>query len=169
MLYLYCFKQVQDNTLNQVAEQHGDETFLILSLHDELYAIPVDQVHYILCPKSVIPIPDAPFYVKGVINHRGKVVPISDLRMMLRFPSHSKGRTIVVILEEDGVRNGIVVDKVLEVVAISTDQIEDAPKWNDEERLVHRIAHHNGKACLILELRHILKDIPQLLKTEGQI
>ena len=155
--------------MSQVLEQHPEETFLILSLHDELYAIPVDQVHYILCPKTIIPIPDAPFYVKGVINHRGKVVPISDLRMMLRFPLYSQGRMIVVILEEDGVRNGIVVDKVLEVVAISKDQIEDAPKWNDEERLVHRIAHHNDKACLILELRHILKDIPQLLKSEGQV
>lgn len=155
--------------MNQVVAQHSEETFLILSLHNELYAIPVEQVHYILCPKTIIPIPDAPFYVKGVINHRGKVVPISCLRMMLRFPPHSKSRTIVVILEEDAIRNGIVVDKVLEVVAISTDQIEDAPKWNDEDRLVHRIAHHDDKACLILELRHILKDIPKLLKSEGQV
>ena len=163
-----CF--MSQKSMQNLPLHSKTETFLLFSLHDELFAVPVEQVHYILCLKNIIPIPDAPFYVHGVINHRGKVVPISDLRTMLRFPQLSYNpRTVVIILEEEGIRNGIVVDKVMEVININVSEIEEAPKWKEkEERIFHRIAHHNDKACLILELHHILQDIPSLLKKEHE-
>ena len=143
--------------------QHPKEHFLLFSLQEECYAIPVEQVHHILCPTDIVPIPDAPFYVLGVIKHRGKVVPISDLRLMLGLtPLPFSARTVAIILEENGLRNGIIVDKVIEVIPIDQAEIEKSPEWfQGPQQLIRRIATHDKKTCLILELKDLLHSKPQ--------
>ena len=111
--------------------------YLTFTLADESYGIGILKVKEIIGMMPITSVPKTPGFVKGVINLRGKVIPIIDLR--LKFDMESKDytdRTCIIVVEieagKETVLIGIVVDSVSEVLNITADQIEDAPEFGTQ-------------------------------------
>ncbi|MEW6184194.1 MAG: chemotaxis protein CheW [Thermodesulfobacteriota bacterium] len=108
--------------------------YLTFSLAGEEYGIVILKVKEIIGMMPVTPVPKTPTYVKGVINLRGKVIPVADLRLKFDMEeSDYTERTCIIVVEiKDGpghVLMGIVVDSVSEVLNIRAGEIEDTPAF----------------------------------------
>ncbi len=107
--------------------------YLTFILDDEIYAIDIQQVREVLDFTEVTRVPRMPDYMRGVINLRGGVVPVVDLRLKFDMPCTEKTVDTCIIIMEitiDGETNliGALADSVSEVLVLEADQIEPAPK-----------------------------------------
>jgi purine-binding chemotaxis protein CheW len=104
---------------------NGEHTFLTFHVGGEEYAVPVAYVTEIVRLQKSFAIPDVPAYVRGVINLRGKVIPLLDVRNRFGLPDAAyTDRTVVVVLDVGETSTGLVVDAVSEVAEILPEQIE---------------------------------------------
>jgi chemotaxis signal transduction protein/CheY-like chemotaxis protein len=108
--------------------------YLIFSLDDQEYGIGILSVKEIIGMIPIRPIPEAPSMLKGVINLRGKVIPVIDLRIKFHMEEMEYNeRTCIIVLEMKGKDNaveiGVVVDEVSEVLNVNGDDIEDTPSF----------------------------------------
>jgi len=108
--------------------------YLTFSLAGEEYGIAILKVKEIIGMMPVTPVPQTPPYVKGVINLRGKVIPVTDLRLKFGMATTEyTERTCIIVVEIEGeddvILLGIVVDAVSEVLNIKHDHIEDTPNF----------------------------------------
>ncbi|ROR01697.1 chemotaxis protein CheW [Desulfosoma caldarium] len=109
--------------------------YLTFSLGGEEYGIGILKVKEIIGMMPITPVPQTPDYVKGVINLRGKVIPVIDLRLKFGMESMDYNeRTCIIVVEASGlaagrVMMGLVVDSVSEVVNIKEEDIEDTPTF----------------------------------------
>ncbi len=110
--------------------------YLSFSLTDLSYAIPISAVREINRVLTITPIPETPKYIAGVMNLRGKVIPIVDLRVRFGMPSgaHTKHTCIIVVDSDQGLA-GLLVDSIQGVVALKADQIEPRPQLQDQASL----------------------------------
>jgi purine-binding chemotaxis protein CheW len=118
-----------DDVEDDLAED-GDfsNTFLTFTVAAEEYAVSVSCVTEIVRLQKSYSIPDVPSYVRGVINLRGKVIPLIDMRSRLGMPESAyTDRTVVVVLEVADAATGLIVDAVAEVAEILPEQIEARP------------------------------------------
>ncbi len=107
--------------------------FLTFFLAGEEYGIEILSVHEIIGMMPITGLPGTPEYICGIINLRGKIIPIVDLRR--KFGMESKPQTpetCIIVVHVQGVEVGIVVDRVSEVVNISDDDIEPAPSFGKD-------------------------------------
>ena len=107
--------------------------YLTFTLHAERFAIPVAQVREILDLVPIIRVPQLPNFVSGVINLRGKVLPVVDLSLKFGLAGAQKSRdTCIVVLEfsdaEGRIEVGALVDAVEEVIVLSAAEIEPPPR-----------------------------------------
>ena len=111
--------------------------YLTFSLAGEEYGIVILKVKEIIGMMPVTPVPKTPSYVKGVINLRGKVIPVADLRLKFDMDEAAyTERTCIIVVEiKDGLGHvlmGIVVDSVSEVLNIKGAEIEDTPAFGTQ-------------------------------------
>lgn len=148
---------------NEVFDLSGK--YLSFNLLDELYGINVDRILQIIAIPDITPIPKTPDFVKGVINLRGKIIPVIDLRKKIHLPSedYTDRTSIVIIKVESGNREifiGTIVDKVLEVMDIRQEDIENTPdfgiKLNTE--YIAGIAKVKGKVITLLNINRVLTE-----------
>ena len=103
--------------------------FLTFTLGGEEYAIDILKVQEIRGYEAVTPIPNTPAFMKGVVNLRGLIVPIIDLRIKLALETVAYDQfTVVIILSIRGRIVGVVVDSVSDVVALAAEEIREAPQ-----------------------------------------
>jgi len=106
-------------------QQQAGGTFLTFFLDEDEYGFEIHKVQEIIGMMSVTPVPRTPPFVKGVINLRGKVIPIIDLRLKFAMPAVAQTEeTCIIVVQTQGVAMGIVVDKVSEVLDIATEDID---------------------------------------------
>jgi len=137
--------------------------YLTFGLGKEEYAIQVLQVREIMGVQEITAVPQTPEYVKGVINLRGKVIPVIDLRLKFGFPPQEyTQRTciIVVQIERDAIRMpiGIVVDEVSEVLTLQAADIEDTPDFGRGTTLPYILgmAKSKGKVKILLDINMVV-------------
>ena len=104
------------------------EEFLTFRLGGEEYAIDILQVQEIRAHESVTRIASAPEFIRGVINLRGTIVPIVDLRVKFGFDSAANTAPVVIILSIADRVIGVVVDAVTDVVDLAAEQIKETPE-----------------------------------------
>ncbi len=124
-----------DLTGKNSTEREGK--YLTFSLAGEEYGIVILKVKEIIGMMPVTPVPKTPSYVKGVINLRGKVIPVADLRLKFDMDEAAyTERTCIIVVEiKDGLGHvlmGIVVDSVSEVLNIKGPEIEDTPAFGTQ-------------------------------------
>ena len=117
--------------------------YLTFVLGNSEYGIPVQKVREIIKAMEITSVPQVAPYVKGVINLRGKVIPVADLRLKFGLTQAEYTDRTCIIVVEMGLRAtkalvGVVVDTVSDVVSISTEEIEEAPD----------VGEHNGSGCV---------------------
>lgn len=145
-----------------LAEQAG--RYLTFVLGQESYGIPVLKVREIIRMIDITPVPRMPAYVKGVINLRGKVLPVVDLRVrfdLTKVEFTERTCTIVVqVSQSNGVHSllGLVVDAVEEVAQVSAESIEPAPDFggNLNTDYIIAMARVKGGVKTLLDIDKII-------------
>lgn len=137
---------------------------LTLRMQDEMFAIEAGSVREILDLVPITEVPNAPAFVTGLINVRGRVVPLADLRVMFdmdRPPPDQDTRIVVVETEIEGEPTvvGILADKVYDVTDIEGASIQEAPKvgmrWRPD--FIKGIGKRNGRFVVIPDLVRIFE------------
>jgi purine-binding chemotaxis protein CheW len=137
-----------------------DNKYLTFSISKEVYGINISQIVEIIEIQKVTEVPDMPKFVKGIINLRGKVIPIIDLR--LRFSMDERtydDRTCIVIVTVRNSSIGFIVDTVLEVVDIAENMIEPAPQFKSQsgyERYITGIGKVGENVKILLDAEKIV-------------
>jgi purine-binding chemotaxis protein CheW len=121
-----------DQAVHAMADREGK--YLTFTLAGEEYGIGILKIREIIGMMPITSVPQAPDFVKGVINLRGKVIPVIDLRLRFGMPAmdYTERTCIIVVqidLQDTALNIGIVVDSVSEVLNISGSNIEDAPMF----------------------------------------
>jgi len=137
--------------------------YLTFVLQGEEYGVEILKVREIISIMNITPVPRVPDYIKGVINLRGKVIPIVDLRSKfgLKEAGHTN-ETCIIVVEVNGTLTGIVVDTVSEVLDISGEQLEQSPHFGDKVNTDIFIG-----MAKIKDTVKILLDIDKVLGTDG--
>lgn len=113
---------------SSIKEEAQSSVFKCLTfyLDEEEYGIEIHKVLEIIGMLPITPVPRTPQYNLGVINLRGKIIPVEDLRLRLGMSAtQATPETCVIVVEANGVKKGIVVDRMSEVVDIADEQIEE--------------------------------------------
>lgn len=123
-----------DHTLDAMSTGVGDNQYLTFILADEEYGVDILRVQEIRGWDKVTPIPNVPNYVKGVVNLRGTIVPIIDLRERFDMDNLAYGpTTVVIVVKVEGAEKqrvmGIVVDAVSDVYNIAEEEIKPPPDF----------------------------------------
>lgn len=101
---------------------------VVFALGKESYAVPIEAVHEIVQVPEVTALPDAPKFFEGVINLRGRIVPVMDLRARLRLPRIERSKSSrILIVQNSGLVLGLVVDAVHEVRKLPPEAVEAPP------------------------------------------
>lgn len=104
--------------------------YLSFFLDKEEYGLMILKVQEIIGMMPVTPVPQMPHYILGVINLRGKVIPVMDLRAKFgMMPIEHTSETCIIVVQSAGTEMGVMVDKVSEVLDIPESAIEDAPAF----------------------------------------
>ena len=102
--------------------------FVGFMLDSEHYGVDIMAVEEIIRPMDITPVPRAPVFVEGIINLRGRIIPVVDLRKRLNMPVAVTSEHVrIIVMRIDNRRLGFIVDKVEEVMHIAVDRIEEAP------------------------------------------
>ncbi len=103
--------------------------YLTFFLGDEEYGLEILKVSEIIGMQPITRVPRVPAFVRGVINLRGKVIPITDLRIKFDLVVAEGRDACIIVVQMNGVQTGLIVDRVSEVVAIAAHEVEDAPSF----------------------------------------
>lgn len=143
-------------------EAQGGKYFTF-EIAEEEYGIPIQSIREIIGIMDITSIPKTPEYIKGVINLRGKIIPIMDLRLKFNLVEKEYNqRTCIVVVElnlgETKKLMGIVVDTVSEVVNIQKSEIENSPQYgtNIDEGFLIGLGKVKDKVILLLEIEKVL-------------
>ncbi len=114
-----------------------NNTYLSFIICGELFAVNVSKVLEVLQKENITKVPNAPDYIKGIINFRGEVVPVFESRTKFNLAERGINETFVIIVldlssENDEFRIGAIVDKVQDVISISDEEIKPVPAMSKD-------------------------------------
>ncbi len=147
--------------VNLMVKKEGK--YLTFIIADEEYGIGILKIKEIIGMMPITTVPQTPEFVKGVINLRGKVIPVIDLR--LRFGMEAidyNDRTCIIVVEIEGststIQIGIVVDAVSEVLNVNADDIEDTPAFGTslDTDYILGMAKMEGGVKILLDIDKVL-------------
>ncbi|MGI6621147.1 MAG: chemotaxis protein CheW [Bacillota bacterium] len=152
--------QNQERDLNGRETGH-DRQIVAFCLGSETYGVDIQKVREIIPIQKIVPVPRAPDFVEGIINLRGKVIPVLDLRKHFGFEKkEATPEQRIVLTESEGEGIGVIVDSVSSVIRISDDAVEPpasviAGEAND---YIQGIAKVNDSLIVLLDLTRIISD-----------
>ena len=128
----------------------------------EDYAIPIEQVREIRAVESITNIPKAKSYVKGIMNLRGLIIPVIDVKEKLGLASDvqtSSTKQRILVIEVNSTQTGLLVDEVDQVMRIQTKDLEQAPQTVlESHNYIKGIAKINQKLVILLDVVKLLQD-----------
>lgn len=157
-------KKVVDilETSNQSAQENVSlEKYLTFFIEDQLFAIPSNQVMEIIRMQPITYMPKMPIYIKGIINLRGKIVPLIDLAQRFDKPQKEyDDRTSIIVVDTSNYNVGLIVEAVNDVTDISLNQITDSPTLakGAGNRYVKGIATLETGVAMLLDVDKVLEN-----------
>ena len=133
--------------------------FLTFVLSKEEYGIEILKVREIIGVIGITPVPQTPDYLKGVINLRGKVIPIIDLRLKFSMPEDEYTQeTCIIVVEVNNAQIGVVVDKVSEVIDIKSKDLEENPQFGQgiDTNFIFAFGKIKEKIIILLDIDKVL-------------
>ena len=137
--------------------------YLTVALDNESYGIAVLKVREIIRMQKITPVPQMPAFVKGVINLRGRVVPIIDLRVKFGLKAVFADRTCIVVVQvklptTQTVQMGLIVDSVEEVVSLGATEIEPTPDFGTriDTSYIFGMAKVKGSVKTLLDIDRVV-------------
>jgi purine-binding chemotaxis protein CheW len=147
---------------------HRAGKYLTFVLANEDYGLEILKVREIIGVMSTTAVPGMPPYVNGVINLRGKVIPVIDMRLKFGMSTAERtAETCIIVVDVHGSLMGIMVDRVSEVLDIHGDDIEDAPDVGVavQNDFILGIAKAKGRVKILLEIDKVLSEAERELAT----
>jgi len=136
-----------------------EKQLVIFGLGGEVYGIDIAAVHEIIRMQSITKVPKSPFFVEGIINLRGKVIPVVDMRRRFGLPKVEQTKdSRIVVVDSCGTNTGVIVDAVTEVLRIPADSVEppsDIITTTDSDYLMG-IAKRDSTMIILLDLDKVL-------------
>jgi purine-binding chemotaxis protein CheW len=148
-----------DDDLKEEDAQKGK--YLTFRVGNEDFGIAIEHVTEIVGIQRITTVPDLPGFVRGVINLRGRVIPVVDVRVRFRLETRPyDDRTCVVVVKLNDLDVGLIVDTVNEVLAIPTDQVMPPPKVRQSltSRFVVGIGRVGESVLILLDVGKLLLD-----------
>lgn len=144
-----------------IEEDTQKDKFLTFFLGKEVYAIEIRYVTEIIGIQPITEVPEFPSYVKGIINLRGRIIPVLDVR--LRFKKQSveyNDRTCIIVIEVKDTYVGLIVDNVSEVLSIAENETVPPPEISKASvnKFIHAIGKVGNEVKLILDCDQLFKD-----------
>ena len=140
-------------------EDSMSNKYLTFLVSGEVFGIGIRHVTEIIGIQPISTLPDAPKYIKGIINLRGKIIPVIDMRLKFKKGNlEYTDRTCIIVAELNGRFTGLIVDSVAEVMDIGEGDISAPPDLGNGEgsRYISGIGKVNGDVKLIIELETLL-------------
>jgi len=148
-----------EDILVNFTEQPAELHLVTFSLGEE-YGVPIRQVREIVRVGGLTIIPNSPAYIEGVINLRGRVLPVMNLRRRLRLPEKDISKASRIIVTEIGAKViGLLVDAVSHVVRVPSGAVEDAPEevLEVDTDYITGVGKLNNRLIIMLDLERLLK------------
>ena len=143
--------------------------YLVFGLGNTDYAVDVGRVREIIGLLPITRVPRLPESVRGVINLRGKVIPVVDLRIRFGLEATDHGqRTCIIVLQAAGSEFGVVVDRVIEVAHIAAENIEEPPRFGadiDTEYLLG-VSNNGQRVRLLIDMDRAVSQQELQLSTD---
>ena len=142
------------------SNQQGGK-FLSFFLKSEEYGIEILKVQEIIGMLPITRVPRTPEYVKGVINLRGKIIPVTDLRSKFGMEqTEESAENCTIVVKTAGMEIGVIVDKVSEVLDISNSDIESVPSFGTavDTKYLLGIGNTNGRVRLLLDIDYVISE-----------
>ncbi|CDZ23527.1 CheW protein [[Clostridium] cellulosi] len=139
--------------------QHGK--FLTFQLGNEVYGIEIRYVTEIIGIQQITYVPEVPKYVKGIINLRGKVIPVIDVRLKFgKPPVDYDDRTCIIVIDINDTQIGLIIDCVSEVLNISDDNIVPPPSYKTgfQNKYIKGIGKVGNAVKLLLDCEKIISE-----------
>lgn len=149
-----------------------DDMYLSFSLGEEEYAVGIRQVVEIVGLPRIMAVPDLPDYIKGVINLRGKVIPLLDVRLRFRMEARAYDeRTVVIVMEVDGAPIGLIVDGVTEVREIPPDDIRrnSSGQARGVQSAIYGLGRVGQKVIVLLDAAVLTSDCEIVMADVGAV
>ena len=136
------------------------------------YAVPIEQVKEIKIVEAITKIPKSKSHVKGVMNLRGKIIPIIDVNKKIGLSDSNtsdNAKQRILVADVNDTLTGLLVDEVNEVLRIPIKDIEDSPQGAIEENYIKGIAKVDEKLIVLLDVSKFLNDSKESIKDETSI
>ena len=128
----------------------------------EEYAVGIGFVTEIVGMQKVMEVPDVPHFIRGVINLRGKVIPVMDVRRRFGMPETTyTERTVIIVLDINTVPIGLVVDAVSEVLEIPVGQIDQPPKFGanrDGKGVIRGLGKQGDRVAILIDIDRLVSE-----------
>jgi len=137
-----------------------EKELVLFELGKEIYGVDISVVYEIIRMQPITKVPKAPFFVEGVINLRGKVIPIVDMRKRFGLPKVEQNKdNRIMVLESAGQNIGIIIDAVTEVLRIPSDSIEPPSNIivSAASDYLLGIAKYNKNMIILLDMERVLQ------------
>jgi purine-binding chemotaxis protein CheW len=147
-------ENAETRTGTPTENEHGGK-FLSFFLKDEEYGIEILKVREIIGMLPITRVPRTPEHVRGVINLRGKIIPVTDLRSKFEMEeTQESAENCTIVVKTGGIEIGVIVDKVSEVVDIAGSDIEPLPNFGTDvnTKYLLGIGNTNGRVRLLLDI-----------------
>lgn len=142
-----------------------DEVQLVVfQLNDETYGVDIGHVQEIIRMQNITPIPRTPEFIEGVINLRGRIIPVIDLHKRFRLPqAELTSNTRIMVVEMSRVTVGMIVDSVSEVLRLPTANIEPPPSMISgiDVAYLKGVGKWEDRLIILLDLERVLKESEQ--------
>lgn len=151
--------ELLDGNLEMEDTQRG--RFLSFTLGRESYGMEIKYVKEIIGIQEITEMPELPEYIKGIINLRGKIIPVMDVRLRFKKePKEYNDRTCVIVVATRELLIGMIVDSVSEVLSIPEEDIVDPPQMNkgQDSRYIKKIGKVGQEVKMLLDCEKLLTD-----------
>ena len=148
----------------ELVEQQEDTQqgrYLTFNLGEEVFGLEIRYVTEIIGMQPITRIPEVAAYIKGIINLRGKIIPVIDMRLKFnKEPVEYNDRTCIIVIDTQEMSVGLIVDKVSEVMTIEDENVVPPPdqKTGIKNRYIHGIGKVDGEVKLLLDCNKLFDE-----------
>jgi len=145
--------------ITEIEEDSQKGKYLTFNLGENSYGIEIRHVTEIVGVQPFNSMPELPVYYKGIINLRGRIIPVMDMRLRFDMPPvEYNDRTCIVIIDSEDISAGLIVDCVDEVLSFKDEDIADPPEVGAGKKFIKGIGKHEGNIKLLLDCEKLFSN-----------
>ena len=162
--------EVNQTEMEDATEDTMRGRFLTFGVGQEVFGIAIRAVKEIIGMQPINTLPEVPEYIRGIINLRGRIIPVIDMRLKFKKEAAAyTDRTCIIVIETQQISAGLIVDHVAEVLSIEEENISPPPELGMKisSRYVNGIGKVDGEVKLLLDCEKLFMDTE--IKTFNEI